>query len=436
MVSPQKIKYNGIFSDTGLGALDIILDVAFDSDNGAMSSYLNRSAVVSESHDGRYKNTIRYKYDELFSPQFTIVKKDCSDFTQEEVRKVLKYLTSTDKPALLEVYYEGASNVVDWACIGGFTSIEMYKIANSRTVGIVAQFEAVTPFAMSDLYTITKTINGATTFTINIDTDDNKPVYPKITINHGYGDPPTPHPIIRLPNDVIFNGISDMADYVENTVYYNAHDGLYYYKAYTPTFTKRTTLPNYVDWTIQEVNHPYTEEDEFATNTFYYYEYENMYYWKNGDTHYSEPTLPTYGGWKTKKVNRRYTASDVYEDKTIYNYAAEGTYYWMAPYNFYKSLTNPNLQTTSVKITNQHYDLFDRPDYRAVTIVKNNTSTEKIVVDGANKVIYSSSTRRIFGDDFTDWAWLPLYDGKNEITVEGDCEVTLEYRTVIKCGEY
>jgi hypothetical protein len=227
-----------------------------------------------------------------------------------------------------------------------------------------------------------------------------------------------------------------MADYVENTVYRNAYDDLYYYKAYTPTFTKRTTLPNYVNWAIREVNRPYTEEDEFVANTFYYYEYEKMYYWKNGDTFYSEPTLPTYGDWKTKEVNRRYTNSDIYEEKTIYYYAAESTYYWMAPYNFYKSRTNPNLQTTSVKITNQHYDSFGRPDYRAVTIIKNNTPTEKIVVDGANKVISSLSTRRIFGDDFTDWAWFPLYDGKNEITVEGDCEVEISYREVRKVGEY
>jgi hypothetical protein len=71
-----------------------------------------------------------------------------------------------------------------------------------------------------------------------------------------------------------------------------------------------------------------------------------------------------------------------------------------------------------------------------VTIIKNNTSTEKIVVDGANKVISTNRTRRIFGDDFVDWQWLPLYEGKNEITVLGNCEVTIEYREVRKIGEY
>lgn len=277
MVSPQKIKYNNIFSDVGLGTLDVILDVAFDSDNGAMSSYLNRSAVASESYDGRYKNTTRYKFDELFSPQFTMVKKDFSDFTQEESRKVLKYLTSTDKPALLEVYYDGASNIVDWACIGGFVSIETYKIANNRTVGIIAKFEAITPYAMSDLYTVTKTITSADNkITINIDTDDNKPVYPRVTIQ--------------------------------------------------------------------------------ANNA-------------------------------------------------------------------------------SIKFINKHTDFFNvSKTYNSISL-SNNASGERIVVDGANKIISSSSTKRIFGDDF-NLVWLELHDGKNELTIEGNCTVTLEWREARKVGEY
>jgi hypothetical protein len=279
MVSPQKIRYNNIFSDVGFGTLDVILDVAFDSDNGTMSSYLNRSAVASESHDGRYKNTTNYKFDELFSPQFTIVKRDFSDFTQEDVRKVLKYLTSTDRPALLEVYYDGESNIVDWACIGGFTSIEMYKIANNRTVGVVAKFEAITPFAMSDLYTVTKTITSTDNkITINIDTDDNKPVYPSVTIK------------------------------------------------------------------------------------------------------------------------------------------------------------NP---ATNITFRNVHTDFVNQSTVLSPVIIKNNISSETMVLDGTNRIV--SSTRiggRTFGDDFENWRWLELRDGKNEITVEGNCEVTLKWRCVRKVGEW
>lgn len=337
MVNPQKIKYNGVFSDSGFGSLDIILDVSFDSDDGATSTYLNRSAVFAESYDGRYKNTARYKYDELFSPQFTIVKKDFSEFTQDEVRQVLKYLTMTDRPALLEAYYDGESNVVDWACIGGWTSIETYKLSNSRIVGIVATFEAITPFAMSDLYTITKRVISVddNKVVINIDTDDNKPVYPRVTINHGYDN--TPHTVIRVPDGVVYTRTSNM---VPNTVYFNG----------------------------------------------------TTYYWKESDS------------------------TDASE--------------------FHLSDINPALSTTSVKFTNTCVDFFNQEKVLPSVVVKNNNSTEKIVLDGANKIITSSSVNRIFGDDFVNWQWLELHDGTNEIVIEGNCEVTFEWRTVIKCGSY
>ena len=279
MISPHRIKYRGIES-TELNMLDLIMCVAFESDNGEMSTYLNREAIVSETHDGRYKRVHSYKYNESFSPKFTFMKKGFGDFTAEEVRRILKWLTSTDKTALLDVYYDD-SNVVGWSVIGGWTEISTYKIANNRTVGIVATFESITPYAFSDLYTITKTINSATNkIVIEIDTDEpNQPVYPRIAIQ------------------------------------------------------------------------------------------------------------------------QRGAAGDV-------------------------------------KITNQHYDIFNQPSTPVVTMVKNNTATETIIVDGANQIISSSSAGRpIFGDDF-NWEWLPLYDGRNELTIEGNCDIEIAYREVRKVGEY
>jgi hypothetical protein len=257
------------------------MEVSFDSDSGETSTYLNREAVVSETYDGRRKHVGRYKYNELFSPKFTFVKKSFGDFTQDEVRQVLKWLTSKDTTAVLDVFYDHVddSEIVDWSAIGNWTEISTYKLGNNRTVGIVATFEAITPFAMSDIHT--KTISSPTDnkITINIDTDDNQPVYPRIKIKQ--------------------NGVA-------------------------------------------------------------------------GD----------------------------------------------------------------VKIINQHYDFFNKASTPVVMTVKNNTSTETIVIDGANKIITSTNTHRIFGDDFVNWVWLPLYDGKNELTVDGNCTIDLEWREVRKVGEY
>lgn len=330
MVNPHRIKYNNIFSNE-LNIPDLIMCVAMDSDNGEMPSFLNRESVSSESHDGRYKRIHSFKYTETFAPKFTFFKSDFSNFEMDEVRIVLKWLTSKDTTSILETYYDD-SNVVSWASIGGFVEPQTYKLANNRTIAITAVWDSISPFALSDLYTVTKTISNTTDnkITIDIDTDDNKPVYPRITIAQKGS-------VVRIPSGTTYNALSDM---VENTAYFNG----------------------------------------------------TTYYWKTQNS-----TDPIY---------------------------------------FHSSTTNPNLSTTSVRFRNTHTDFFNQSKTLDAVVVKNNNTTEIVTLDGANKIVSSNSVRRIFGDDFVNWQWLELYDGKNEITIEGNCEVTLQYRTVIKCGEY
>lgn len=333
MISPHRIKFQKIFSNE-LNIPDLIMDVAFDSDSSETETYLNRESVSQESYDGRRSHVTSYKYSERFSPRFTFVKKGFGDFSAVELRSVLKWLTSSDTPTLLDVYYDD-SNVVEWSAVGNWISIESYKLSNNRTVGIVATFEAVTPFAMSDIYTVTKTIYDATDnkITINIDTDDNKPVYPRITIKH-HGS------VVSIPEGATYSSLVDMVDKVDNTPYFNG----------------------------------------------------TTYYWKLIDD--------------------------------------------TGAASFHMGTTNPQLTTTSVKLTNKHTDFFAQSQVFPSTVVKNNNTTETIVMDGANKVISSSSVNRVFDTDFVNWTWLPLLDGKNEITIEGNCTVTFEYRCVRKIGEW
>lgn len=125
--------------------------------------------------------------------------------------------------------------------------------------------------------------------------------------------------------------------------------------------------------------------------------------------------------------------SDMVDNTVYYN---DATYYWINQGNVNVSQEDPHLSTTSVKIRNKHTDRFGNTTLLPSVIVKNNTTTERVTIDGANKIISSSRTNRIFGDDFANWQWLELYDGINELTIEGNCEITLKWRTVIKCGEY
>lgn len=329
MVNPHRIRYNNIVSNE-LNIPDLIMCMAMDSDNGETPSFLNREGVSSESHDGRYKRIHQFKYTDTFSPKFTFMKSDFGDFSMEDVRSVMKWITSKDTASLLEVYYDD-SNVVSFASIGGFIEPQLYKITNNRTIAITAVWDSISPFALSDLYTVTKIISSATDnkITIDIDTDDNKPVYPRITIKHKGA-------VVNIPEGTTLNALSDM---VENTIYFNG----------------------------------------------------TTYYWK---------TAPS--------------TDEIY---------------------FNKSTTKPNIESTSIRLRNTHTDFFNVSKTLNSVVVKNNTNTEEIVLDGANKIVSSNSERRIFGDDF-NLVWLELYDGENTIAIEGNCEITLEWRTAIKCGEY
>lgn len=373
MIAANRIRWAGVFSNE-LNMPDLITDCAFDSDNSEVTTYLNREAVASESYDGRNKRTIRMKYTESFSPKFTFIKRGFGNFEPDEVRALLKYLTSKDTTGLLETYYDDSS-VVSWTAIGNWSEIQLYKIANQRTIGVTAVFDSCTPFAMSDLYTVTKTITSADNkITINIDTDDNKPVYPRITIQQKGA-------VVSIPTDATLDMYSDI---VPNTVYYNGTT--YYWKSDTPALVVGTSEPNY--------------------------------------------------GWTKVTRDTVYATTDEIKEDTVYYYTSDQKYRWIDPYTFKSSTSDPKLATTGVKITNKHYDLFNQPSTPVVMSVKNNSATETVVVDGANKIISSTNTRRIFGDDFVNWTWLPLYDGKNELAVEGNCTITLEYREIRKLGEW
>ena len=342
MIAINRFTYGGYSS----ADFDVLVDVAFDSDSGEISSHLNRESVASESYNGTFKRVSNYKYSEVFSPKFTLVKEDFSDFTMQEQRKILSWLTSSSTPKFLTAFYDD-SEVVSFEILGAPTEISPYKIANGRTVGITFTYESVTPYALSALQTKVKDVSDPdnNTFIINLETDDpENAVFPKVTIQQ------KDSIVINVNQKMINNNNWIVEDWMDGTVYYYKSLGEYYYN----------------------------------------------------------------------------------------NHSADGSIIPTA------TTTKPSsIDTTSVIIKNT-YTGSDNVSHRISTNIKNNTRNETIILDGANKVISSSNTTRIFGnnfygsfeDSFVHWNWLPLYKGKNEIKVIGNCTVTLEWRCPIKCGEY
>lgn len=220
MISPHRIKFREIESNE-LNILDLIMCVAFDSDNGDTTTFLGREAIASETYDGRYKRVHGYKYNELFSPKFTFTKSNFGDFTIDEVRQVLRWLTGVSTASLLDVYYDD-SEVVSWSAIGGWTEVNTHKLANNRTVAITATFEAITPYAMSDIVSIPKDVSDPTnnTITINLKTDEPQhAVYPRITI-------------VQHSNTnviAIDHPMSDTDNWVEGSVFQHIDNEQYYW---------------------------------------------------------------------------------------------------------------------------------------------------------------------------------------------------------------
>lgn len=181
MLSPYKISWDGYSSVD----FDTYTELSFDSDNGQIGTWLSREAVSSETYNGAMRRVHSYKWNEVLTPTITFIKEDYGEFTPEENRKFLKWITGKPTTGVLSVYTDD-SEAIEWELIGNFTSVEQYKLSNERVVGYVCTFESCTPWALSPVRTIIQTVDTPSTFTINCETDcPNDIIYPKITITEG-----------------------------------------------------------------------------------------------------------------------------------------------------------------------------------------------------------------------------------------------------------
>lgn len=232
MIALHRITYNSYSSVD----FNLIVDCSFDSDSGEVSSFLSREAVASESYRGDFRNIHTFRWNEYFAPKFTFIKRDFSDFTVVEYRRLISWLTSKSTTSVLTAYRDD-SEVIEFEIIGGWGEIQPYKLANNRTVGVTAVFESTAPYAFSPVKTITHTITHPTVINVRCDTDDYESlVYPQITI--------------QQTNDTVVNITASMAstilqdsNYIDGTVYH--YSGTYYWK----TVNSNGKIQSYYDTT-------------------------------------------------------------------------------------------------------------------------------------------------------------------------------------------
>ena len=100
MIAPYKITYGG-FSSLDM---DCWTGLAFDGDDGDAVTHLAREAQISESYNGSLNRIHGYTWNDSFAFKVTFVKQDYSDFTSEENRKMLKWLTGNPHASFVDIY--------------------------------------------------------------------------------------------------------------------------------------------------------------------------------------------------------------------------------------------------------------------------------------------------------------------------------------------
>ena len=199
--------YHPIIRYKGKTNYDYELMVAhFEADSGQVDSYLTTEPIFTENYDGSLRNDFGSKYTDTARPVVTLVSADGSNISPYIVRAVLGWLTGSKDVSFLDICDEDGVSVCAYA--GRFTDVKLQKL-DARTVGIVAYFTSISPFAYSDVkearFTVTQ---DGTEFSIDNDSDDlYNPLYPNVIFNNKQtADPENPDKImLSLQNKTMNN---------------------------------------------------------------------------------------------------------------------------------------------------------------------------------------------------------------------------------------
>ena len=245
MLSPYKIRWHNMSSLD----FDLWTEISFDGDNGDIETHLSREAIVSESYNGAIKRAHGYRWEDTLMFSVTFIKKNYEDFTEQENRKILKWLTGVPNASFIDVYKDD-SEVVEWCALGNWINVSQYKLSNGRVVGYIAEFESLMPWALSPLKTITKAISTSSSFTISVDTDEpQSPIYPRIIIEQ------SAYHTVKVDH-----ALTDDDEWLEGTVYY--YDGTKQYYWLDSKGVKHTSDTNTSGITTSSVVIQNTHTDE------------------------------------------------------------------------------------------------------------------------------------------------------------------------------
>ena len=141
----------------------------FEADVGTSDTGLSTESIYTTSADGTYRNLYGTKYAGAEPIHITVIKQDGSDFSIDDNRKALKWLTGAKTDSWLDLY---VGEEIKYRMRGHVQNVLQYKM-DARIVGLTIIFESASPFAFSSVKSISKTVSSTgTTIKIQNDTDD------------------------------------------------------------------------------------------------------------------------------------------------------------------------------------------------------------------------------------------------------------------------
>lgn len=142
--------YHSSFSYLGKNSADLgYIIVAFDADNGEHDTFLGMDQIYTESYNGTKRNLYGSKYNSVAAIDITFIKKDGSDFTMDENRMLLRWLTGRQTASWLDFY---VGDTVVYSFYGSVSSVSQRKL-DARVIGMKVHFESIHPWAYSSMQT-------------------------------------------------------------------------------------------------------------------------------------------------------------------------------------------------------------------------------------------------------------------------------------------
>jgi hypothetical protein len=118
---------------------------AFEPDNGFKDAFLGMDQVYEDYYDGTKKFLYGTRYNSTATISIALIKANGSDWTINDNRKALRWLTGARTASWLDLYQ---GDKIKYSFLGTVTSPQQYKL-DGRVVGLSFEFSSITPWAYS-----------------------------------------------------------------------------------------------------------------------------------------------------------------------------------------------------------------------------------------------------------------------------------------------